>query len=132
MVDKFMSTKQELQELNKKFDVLIQLMTQQQQVKQPTVEVKVETPVQKKRGRPRKNPLAAGQVATDNTPFIEKKVRLTVSPCMNIAGVEYGGNVEVSEGTATQLRNMMQRWEAYERRIQQYIDHGVKDHGTIT
>jgi hypothetical protein len=50
---------------------------------------------------------------------------------MNIAGVEYGGNVEVSEGIASQLRNMMQRWEAYERRTQQYIDHGVKDHGTM-
>jgi hypothetical protein len=127
-----MSTKQELQELNKKFDVLIQLMTQQQQSQQSTIEaVVVSEPIKKKRGRPRKNLLVAGHEAAEDTPVIEKKVRLTVSPCMNIAGVEYGGNVEVSEGIASQLRNMMQRWEAYERRTQQYIDHGVKDHGTM-
>jgi len=118
-----MSTKQELQELNKKFDVLIQLMTQQHQSTQPIVKsVIVPEPVKKKRGRPKKIHVAVG---------VEKKVRLLVSPCMNIAGVEYGGNVEVTEGIATQLRNMMQRWETYERRTQQYIDHGVKDHGVM-
>ena len=126
------TTKQELQELNKKFDTLISLMIQQQQ--KPSIEVKepalpiVGSP-KKKRGRPKKK----FEIVTEDQPqpVVEKKVKLYVSPCMNIAGVEYGGNVEVSEGIATQLRSMMQRWQAYERRVNQYIDHGIKDHGVM-
>jgi hypothetical protein len=123
-----MSTKQELQELNKKFDVLISLMTQQQQQK-TSIEVKESAPVvpvKKKRGRPKKI-----VVPSEPRPRVEKKVRLFVTPCIRIAGVEYGGNVEVPEGIATQIRYMMQKCEAYERRVPQFIDHGTKDHGVM-
>ena len=118
--------KQELQELNKKFDVLINLMTQQQKPSTERKEVASVEPVKKTRGRPKKT-----VVSPDPIPAVEKKVRLFVTPCINIAGVEYGGNVEVSEGIASQLRHMMQKWKAYERRVPQFIDHGVKDHGVM-
>lgn len=125
------TTKQQLEELNKKFDVLISIMTNQTTARQPELAVTpvVVEPVQKKRGRPKKT---VTQQVTPQQPAIEKMVELFVSPCMRINDVEYGGRVKVPEGIATQLRWMMDKYRQYEQRTQQFIDHGTRDHGVIS
>ena len=120
----------ELNALNSKLDILIGLMTQQVQHK-PSIEcqdVVLVVPEKKKRGRPRK---VQPQVPVVVSPAVEHMVSLMVSPEININGDKYLGNVTVKESIALQLRRMMQQWEKYERRTQQFIDHGVRDHGVM-
>ena len=115
--------KSELQELNKKFDILIGIMTQQVQQK-PSIECKDVAKVHSSVGT---QPLVPVVVS----PAVEHMVSLLVSPEININGEKYLGNVTVKESIALQLRRMMQQWEKYEKRTQQFIDHGVRDHGAM-
>lgn len=64
-------------------------------------------------------------------PVVKPLVHIDVKPTMTIAGIEYYGMVEVPEIIASQLRFMMNKQKAYETKTQQFIDHGVRDHGTI-
>jgi hypothetical protein len=88
-----------------------------------------EAPVKKKRGRPRKIQVEAPKKPAG--PPVDNIVTLFVTPSMNINGNRYEGHVKVKESIAIQLRHMMQAWEKYDRRTQQFIDHGVRDHGVI-
>ena len=109
----------ELQQLNQKFDVLIGLLTPK--TTEPVV-------------RQSEERTAPSQeiVAPDSLPLhTPKTVKLHVTPCITIAGIEYGGNVEVPEGIASQLRHMMNKWQAYERKTQTFVDHGTRDHGVM-
>lgn len=65
-------------------------------------------------------------------PVVEKLERLYVTPVIQINDTRYGGNVEVTPDIACQLRERMQKHQARERQNQTFIDHGTRDHGTIS
>lgn len=122
-----MTTKNELAELNQKFDTLISILTKQAQ---PEIKASIAPePVKKKRGRPKKVVVAPVVVPV---PAVERVVTLYVTPVMRIADQEYGGTVKVKEGIAAQLMYMMQKHRQYEQKTQQFIDHGTRDHGVIS
>lgn len=68
-------------------------------------------------------------VVVDPVVASERLVSLYVSPVMQICDEKYSGQRMVTEAVATQLIRMMQQHQFRETKNQQFIDHGVRNHG---